>query len=240
MVPVLAGAHPDEGTVAGAGPVEAVVTGSGEWSYEAVPGWGELPEGMVLGPTHGGVRVGPDGNVYLSTDSKLSIIVWKPDGSFVRAIAPECQGFHAMHLNKEDGKTYIYGAQRNDYGNKVRAAEALETTPYRVCKIDLDGKLILEIPNESTGDMPGGWNGLTGVTEAPDGAVFASMGYGSQLIHKFDANGKLLKTFGGKGEGDGRFNTSHGLAIDTRFGEPRLLVADRENRRLCHLDLEGG
>ena len=88
--------------------------------------------------------------------------------------------------------------------------------------------------------MPGGWNGLTGVTVAPDGAVFASMGYGSQLIHKFDASGKLLKTFGGKGEGDGRFNTSHGLAIDTRFGEPRLLVADRENRRLCHLDLEGG
>ena len=100
--------------------------------------------------------------------------------------------------------------------------------------------MILEIPNESTGDVPGGWNGLTGVTVAPDGAVFASMGYGSQLIHKFDASGKLLKTFGGKGEGDGRFNTSHGLAIDTRFGEPRLLVADRENRRLCHLDLEGG
>ena len=65
------------------------------------------------------------------------------------------------------------------------------------------------------------------------------MGFGSRLIHKFDASGKLLKTFGGMGDGDGKFNTCHGLTIDIRFGAPRLLVADRENRRLCHLDLEG-
>ena len=96
-----------------------------------------------------------------------------------------------------------------------------------------------EIPNAATGEVPGGWNGLTAVTVAPDGAVFAAMGYGSQLIHKFDASGKLLKTFGAKGNGDGQFNTCHGLTIDTRFGAPRLLVADRGNRRLCHLDLEG-
>jgi hypothetical protein len=232
-------AHPDHGTQPGAELKQPVTTGNGAWTYDAIPSWGELPDKRPIGPTHGGVLIGPDGKIYLSTDNEMSIIVWEEDGKFVKSIAPDCQGFHAMQISEENGQTVIYGAQNNGYGNKGRKEKGLSPTPFRVCKIDLDGKLLLEIPNASTGEVPGGWNGLTAVTVAPDGAIFAGMGYGSQLIHKFDATGKLLKTFGAKGKGDGQFNTCHGLAIDTRFGEPRLLVADRENRRLCHLDLEG-
>lgn len=239
QISALAFAHPDHGTAPGADVKHPVTTGNGAWTYEVVPGWGALPEGRSLGPTHGGVLTGPDGRIYLSTDSELSIVVWEPDGAFVKNIAPECQGFHAMDIRDENGKTVIYGAQNNAYGNKNRQAKGLPATPFRICKIDLDGKILLEIPSASTGEVPGGWNGLTAVTVAPDGAVFAAMGYGSQLMHKFDATGKLLKTFGGKGTDDGKFNTCHGLTIDTRFGAPRLLVADRENRRLCHLDLDG-
>ncbi|MGA0845382.1 MAG: hypothetical protein ACO3RV_02490, partial [Luteolibacter sp.] len=139
-----------------------------------------------------------------------------------------------------NGTTVIYGAQNNGYGNQARKNSGQATTPFRICKIDTDGNLLLEIPNANTSEVPGGWNGLTAVTVAPDGSIFAAMGYGSQKIHKFDATGRLLKSFGEKGKGDGQFQTCHGLSIDTRFGEPRLLVADRENRRLCHLDLEGG
>ncbi|MCX6866295.1 MAG: hypothetical protein NTV46_08795 [Verrucomicrobia bacterium] len=239
LIPTLMMAHPDHGAVPGAEVNAAVTTGNGEWTYEAVPGWGVLPDGKQIGPTHGSVLVGPDRNIYLSTDSEMSIIVWEPDGRFVKTIAPECQGFHAMQLREEGGRTVIYGAQNNGNGNSVRQTKGLPPTPFRVCKIDLDGKILMEIPNAATGGVTGGWNGLTAVTVAPDGAVFAAMGYGSQLIHKFDATGRLLKTFGRKGNGDGQFNTCHGLTIDTRFGAPRLLVADRENRRLCHLDLEG-
>ena len=232
-------AHPDHGTPPGAEVAVAARTGNGAFSFETVPHWGEIPEGKTLGPTHGSVLCGPDGRIYLSTDSELSVIVWEADGHFVKAIAPECQGFHAMQVREENGKTYLYGAQNNGNGNAARKAKGQPTTPFRVAKIDLEGKLVLEIPNASTAEIQGGWNGLTGVAVAPDGAIFAACGYGSQLIHKFDATGKHLKTFGGKGSGDGQFNCCHGLAIDTRFGAPRLLVADRENRRLVHLDLEG-
>ncbi len=229
LVAPLAFAHPDPGTKPGEGIQTAVHTGNGAWSYEAVPHWGELPDGKIIGPTHGGVVVDDEsGLIYVSTDSALSVIVYQPDGKFVRTIAPECQGFHAMAIRHEDGKAVIYGAQLN--GNKP---------PQRVCKIDTEGKLLLEIPNAGTGEVPGGWKGLTGVTIAPDGAIFASMGYGSNIIHKFDTTGKLLKSFGSKGKEEQQFNTPHGLAIDTRFGEPRLLVADREKRRLVHFDLEG-
>ena len=239
IIPTMLAAHPDHDTKPGAELDHPVLTGNGAWTYEAVPHWGTLPDKAPIGPTHGGVLVGPDGNVYLSTDHELSIIVWQEDGKFVKTIAPECQGFHAMQVAEENGRGVIYGAQNNGYGNRARKEKGLEPTPFRVCKIDLDGTLLLEIPNANTGEVPGGWQGLTGVTAAPDGSVFAAMGYGSQMIHKFDATGKLLKSFGGKGKGDGTFDTCHGLAIDTSFGEPRLLVVDRENRRLCHLDLDG-
>lgn len=237
--PLIATAHPEHGTQPGADVQAPVITGNGEWTYEAVPGWGKLPEGKALGPTHGSVLVAPDKKVYFSTDSELAIIVWDEDGNFQKSIAPDCQGFHAMDVREEGGKTVLYGAQNNGYGNGARKKANQPTTPFRVCKIDTDGNLLLEIPNASTGEVPGGWNGLTAVTVAPDGSIFAAMGYGSQLIHKFDASGKILKTFGGKGNGDGKFNTCHGLTIDHRFGAPRLLVADRANRRICHLDLEG-
>jgi hypothetical protein len=129
-----------------------------------------------------------------------------------------------MALRTEAGKEVIYGAQLKK---------------GRVCKIDTDGKLLMEIPNANTVAVQGGWNGLTAVTVAPDGSIFAATGYGAQMIHKFDATGKLIKSFGGKGAGNGQFNTCHGLAIDTRFGAPRLLVADRGNRRLVHTDMDG-
>jgi DNA-binding beta-propeller fold protein YncE len=133
-----------------------------------------------------------------------------------------------MAIRQENGQAVIYGAQLNS-----------NQPPLRVCKLDTTGKILLEIPNANTGEIPGGWGGLTGVTVAPDGSIFASMGYGSNIVHKFDATGKLLKSFGSKGDDEKQFNTPHGLAIDTRFGEPRLLVVDREKRRLVHFDLEG-
>ena len=108
----------------------------------------------------------------------------------------------------------------------------------RVVKLDLEGKLVLEIPNEGTGEIPGGFKGLTAVAVGPDGAIYAACGYGSNRVHKFDAAGKLVRTVGGRGSGEGVFKTCHGLALDGRGREPLLLVADRENRRLVHLTLD--
>ena len=221
-------AHPDHGTEPGVSPESAIRTGNGAWQYEVVPGWGALPDGKPIGPTHGCVVIdAKTGKVYVSTDAPHGILVYQADGSFVGAIAPECQGFHAMAVREEEGKTVIYGAQ------------LAGPHPFRVCKIDTDGKVLLEISQKTAGDVQGGWKGLTAVAVAPDGSIFCSMGYGAQFIHKFDAAGKHLKSFGGRGKDDGKTNCSHGMAIDTRFGEPRLLVCDRENRRIVHFDLEG-
>jgi len=229
LLPALAFAHPDHDTEPGTGPQSALRTGNGAWSYEAVPNWDDLPDGKNVGPTHGGVVVdNKTGLIYASTDAPHGILVYQPDGTLAKTIAPECTGFHAMDIAEEGGKTVIYGAQLGG------------PNPLRVCKIDTEGKLLLEISAKSLPDLQGGWKGLTAVAVAPDGSIFCAMGYGSNVIHKFDATGKHLKSFGGRGKGEQVLTiTSHGLKVDLRYGQPRLLVCDRENRRLFHTDLEG-
>jgi hypothetical protein len=49
-----------------------------------------------------------------------------------------------------------------------------------------------------------------------------------------------MKSFGGRGDGQKvATKACHGLKVDLRYGAPRLLICDRENRRLFHTDLEG-
>ena len=68
LIAPLTFAHPESGTSPGNDPHTAVRTGNGAWSFEAVPHWGALADGKIIGPTHGGVVVDDDsGLIYVST-----------------------------------------------------------------------------------------------------------------------------------------------------------------------------
>lgn len=203
---------------------ESVVTGNGQHRYVTRPQWGRFADAEPMGSTHGGVAIDRRGRVYVSTNGERGICVFDTNGTFLKSIAPDCAGTHSLTLREEDGEEYLYGAH---------------LAGQRVVKLDLEGNVVMEIAHSEERPVPGTLRGLTAVAVAPDGRIFAAVGYGSNYIHVFDTDGSLLKTLGGKGEELGLTRTCHGLAIDTRFGEPRLLVADRENRRLVHYDLEG-
>ncbi|MEX2672433.1 MAG: hypothetical protein WD294_10020 [Phycisphaeraceae bacterium] len=208
---------------------DAVRVGKGEATYESVPNWCQLPEGRSqLGATHGGIVVDNEGLIYFSMDSgENGILVYTPEGEPVKGIAPGMTGIHGMTLREEDGEEFIYAAH---------------LAGKRVVKLTLDGEIVWSIdgaPTESGKyDDPNQYN-PTSVAVAPNGAIFVADGYGTQWIHQFDADREYVRSFGGPGSEPGKFQTCHGIAIDARDGEPKLLVADRENRRLQHFDLEG-
>lgn len=210
--------------VTGKDPLKVARTGNGMHRYETVPGWGVMPGGDLLGPTHGGVAVSQTGEVYVSTDGEHAIGVFDQQGMFLRSIAPDCVGVHGLSIREEAGEEFLYGAHLKG---------------QRIVKLNLAGEIVLEIKDTESQPIPGTFKGLTGVAVAPDGRIVAAVGYGSNVLHVFSAEGKLLQSFGSKGQGMDQFHTAHGMAVDLRFDAPRLLVADRENRRLLHYDFEG-
>lgn len=210
----------------GGSEANSTATSSGEYLFEAVPGWAGIPDKLQIGPTHGGVVVDKAGLIYTSSDSAKGIYVFQPDGTLVRTIAPDYSGIHGMNIREENGEEFIYAAH---------------LLGFQAIKMKLDGSVVLTItyPREANMYPEGKGFKPTAIAVAPSGEIFVADGYGSSRIHKFTADGKYIKTFGTKGNGDGEIHTSHGLAMDTRTGTPLLLVCDRENRRLVHFDLEG-
>lgn len=205
---------------------ESAVTGSGEWTYKTTPNFGVLPPNNAPGSLHGGIVVDKAGLVYVSTDTKNGILVFKPDGTHVKNIATDFSAIHGMNIREENGEEFIYAAH-------LGGAQAV--------KLKLDGTVVWKIgvPNESGLYKSPGQYKPTAIAVAPDGSVFVADGYGQSVVHKFDANQKYVKTFGGADAGEGRFKTCHGLGIDSRDGTPKLIVCDRANRRLSHWDFDG-
>ena len=209
---------------------ETLLTGNGSWTRKVVRGWGSLPAGTFFGGTHGAVAQDNAGNIYASTQSETGILIYTPGGRLLRTIAGQFPEVHSMVHSLENGEEYFY--------TTVQKGTAQEN--WLFVKMKLDGTPVLKItaPPEAGFKRPNDWR-LTAAIPTPDGSIFIANGYGDSRIFRFDAKGNYQHSYSGKGSDPGLLNCSHGLALDTRYDQPLLLVCDRENRRLCHFDLDG-
>ena len=205
-------------------------TGNGEWTYRVVPHWGQLPEGKSFGGTHGGIATDAAGLLYVSTQSTTGVLVYSPDGRLLRTIADDYPEVHSMVYAKENNVEYLYAT--------VQKGTPKEN--WLFLKMKTDGTVVQKItaPQEAGFHTPNEWR-LTAAVPGPDGSIYIANGYGDSRIFKFDKAGNFQASFGRKGHMDGEFDCSHGLALDSRYDQPLLLVCDRENRRLCHFDFDG-
>src|SRR5690242_4682479 len=92
----------------------ATVARAEDLKYSPVPNFFENnPDHQSLGPCHGGLVIDKAGTIYVSTDTPRGIVVFSPDGKFLRAVGPT--RLHAMELRQENGVEYIYGARPTDH-----------------------------------------------------------------------------------------------------------------------------
>ena len=204
-------------------------TGQGEGIYETVPGWPKYPEGKQLGNLHGDLAADSRGNVYVATGNTIQVI--GPDGVYKGDIRTKSgQVFKAVH------------------GMKVRKMKGVELLLLamprikRVVAVKPDGTVVWQIIGPP--EVPGMYGGRgeynpTDLDVMPDGRVYIVDGYGKSLVHLYDKERNYVKSFGGKGKEDGKFDICHNILVDTRSGTPTLLISDRQNNRLQQHDLEG-
>lgn len=217
--------------------------GTGRHTYEWVSGWGALPEGVVYGNTHGAIVQSANGEVLLNTDSAHAVMVFTTAGKFVRSFAKEfAGGAHGMVLVNEKAPAEDTGvAVAATLGASIEVLYIAHLGRHEVAKCLLDGTVLTTFawPEASGHYQRKEQFNPTSVAVAPDGTVFVADGYGLSWVHRYDAKGKWLSCFGGRGAEPGQMQTPHGLLLDTRTQPPTLLVADRENHRLQRFDFEG-
>ena len=206
------------------------LTGNGEWAYAVVSGWGALPTGTTFGGTHGAIAQDTAGNIYVSTQSDTGVLVYSSDGRLLRKIATAYPEIHSLVFATEGEEEYLYAT--------VQKGTPQEN--WLFLKMKTDGSVMLKItaPPEAGFKSPNEWR-ITAAVPTPDHSIFIANGYGDSRLFRFDKNGNYKASYSGKGSGEGQLDCSHGLSLDTRFDQPLLLVCDRENRRLCHFDLDG-
>lgn len=211
-------------------PAPRQLTGNGQWTYAVVSGWGALPAGTTFGGTHGAIGQDKAGNIYVSTQSHTGVLVYSSDGRLLRKVATAYPEIHSLVFATEGGEEYLYAT--------VQKGTPQEN--WLFLKMKTDGSVVLRItaPPEAGFKSANEWR-ITAALPTPDNSIFIANGYGDSRIFRFDKNGNYKADYSQMGSAEGQLNCSHGLSLDTRYDQPLLLVCDRENRRLCHFDLDG-
>lgn len=212
----------------------AIVVGEGAHRYEVLHDWARPPKSMKFGNTHG-VCEDAHGRIYIKqtvgagSESDDAIAVFDPDGKFIRSFGGQFKGgAHGLHIHKESGEEFLYLC---DFLHNV------------VVKTTLAGEVLWKLgaPRESGAYSDPAEFKPTNVAVSPGGDLYIADGYGKSWIHQYrgGAQPEYVRSFGGPGNGAGQLSCPHGLMFDRRAAQPRLVVADRGNRRLQYFTPDG-
>lgn len=205
------------GTVAGG---VALPAQQGGGSYQMVENWFT---GTPGGEPFGGVS-------WVTADSRGTVHAYRRDAGEVWTLDASGKFLRAW-AQKSAKWTHGIRVDRNGF------IWTTDGQGHQVKKWSADGKLLLTLGKyDVAGDGPDTFNRPTDVAVAPNGDVFISDGYGNSRVAKFTKDGKFIKAWGKKGAGQGEFNLPHSVILDARG---RVLVADRENKRIQIFDQEG-
>jgi hypothetical protein len=181
------------------------IIGEGEYKYECIHDWGQLPSNIKYGNTHSVVE-DSQGHIYIhhtvykDSPSPDSVVVFDDKGKFVRSFGPMFRGgAHGLFMSKEGKDEYLYFCDEKHgiITKRTPKGEEVWTMGY-----PQDSPIYQKGPG-STG--PGGAAGLnyrpTNFAIAPNGDFWVGDGYGSYYMFHYSQKGnsypKLVNTFGG-------------------------------------------
>lgn len=224
---------------------EEVIVGEGDYQYRVIHDWPQLPDKYTWQTTHN-VAVDSAGNLYVIHEGRKdqkdhpSIFVFDADRKFVRAFGSQFQGGgHGIEVRQEGSEEFLYVAAYQH----VKCFEKMTLTGETVWHKRAPMESGVYSPGEDT-NKTATWTRQgflpTNFAFLKDGGFLLADGYGSFHIHRYDKEANWVSSFGGAGQGEGKFQTAHGLWVDDRPGrEPTIVVTDRAHHTLQVFGMDG-
>ena len=226
---------------------EPVRLGQDFFTFTLDESWGILPRGMTYGFGCAVVVDSKDRIFVTSRSANPCVAIFDNEGKLLETWSKDFSegvGFtpqqvaataHGLYWSKEGNDEFLYWTEN------VSAPNGAPKIGARVYKTDMKGKVLYEIGNvskETATSSKFDFTNPTDVAVASNGDIYVVDGYGSQLVHRFDKNFKLIKTMGGRGKEHGKFDTCHGVWVSTLKKDPEIYIADRANNRVEIYSLE--
>ena len=203
-----------------------------DFGYEADEHWAKLPEGWSW-PEATAVATDSRGRVFIFNRSEHPVIVFDRDGAFLNSWG---EGLftrpHGITIGPDDA---VYCT--DDLGHTIRKFTpdgTLLMTLGTPCQPSDTGATSIDYRTIRHAGPP--FHFPTNVALSSAGEMYITDGYGNARVHKFDAAGRLLFSWGEPGSGAGQFHVPHGIAVDK---EGIVYVADRENSRIQRFTPDG-
>lgn len=165
--------------------------------------------------------------ILLTNETKNNVIIYDKAGKLLTSWGSEYPGAHGLTLFNENGTEVLFICDNNR---------------HQVIKTTLDGKVLmtLDYPKE-TGEYSKADEYIpTETAIAANGDIYVADGYGKDFIIQYDASGKYIRHFGGRGEGAKHLLNAHGVCIDNRDkNNPCLLVTSRQQNAFKRYTFNG-
>lgn len=199
--------------------------------YRTIRNWvhppGDTPWAAVTA-----AEVGPDGSVYVIHRCQANSCIGRSE-------PPILKFDRSGKLLKAWGANmfvFPHGATIDAQGNLwVTDLWAKDGKGSQVFKFSPDGKLLMTLGKAGVvSSVPGTFDEPADVAVAANGDVFVVEGHssgsaGNHRVSRFDAAGKFLASWAGKGSAHGQLFEPHTIALDS---QGRVFIGDRGNNRI--------
>ena len=206
--------------------LEDEIIGHGKFTYRVHRSWGDLdPTKNPVKNCHEMVMDSRGRLIMVGDETKNNVLIYDKSGKLLDHWGTTYNGGHGLTIWNAGGEEFLF----------------ISDNAGQVVKTTLDGKELMKI------EHPSAYGALdkeirfipTETTIGPNGDIYIADGYGSNYIFQFSQQGEFIRRFGGKGNNDDQFQTAHGICIDSRNGNPTLLVTSRAHNSFKRFTLDG-
>jgi DNA-binding beta-propeller fold protein YncE len=212
--------------------------------FEPVPYWAKIPHGIWLQEATA-VAVDSTDRIYVFNRGNMPVLAFDPDGNVVDMWGNEnpwsgtelIEDPYGNKLQTWPGNRFLRAHSiRVDHEDNLWLVDVLGHT---ITKTDRNGNELMRLGDGKAAPAQSGqpFNRPTDVTINPaNGDIYVSDGYRNSRVHRFDATGHHIQSWGEPGADPGQFSLPHNIAM---FGDDAVIVADRENHRVQVFSLDG-